>query len=127
MTHLQAVRDALLADVVMSALVGTRIYPSIAPQGVARPFIILRLISAVPHHTHDGAPSDLLEAARVQVDCYGPEYATVHALASKVDDVLGALSGPEISATRESAADGYENETSLHLVSLDYFVQRRRG
>lgn len=126
MTHLQAVRDALLAVPAVVALVDSRVYPSAAPQGVARPFVVLRLISGVPYHTHTGIPVELLEAARVQVDSYGTEYAATHALATALDDVLGALAGPApaLSATREIARDGYEDETSLYVVSADYLVHR---
>lgn len=127
MTHLQAVRDVLLADAGVSALVGTRLFPSVAPQGVARPFVVLTLVSAAPYHTHDDVPADLLEAARVQVRAYGSEYVATHAVATAVDDVLGALAGEPVSATRESMSDGYEDETSLHFVSADYMVQRIRG
>jgi hypothetical protein len=127
MTHLQAVRDVLLADAAVAELVGTRIYPSVAPQGVGRPFVVLTLVSAVPHHTHDGLPANLLEAARVQVRAYGPEYVATHAVSTAVDDVLGALSGEPVSATKDNEADGYEDETSLHFVSADYMVQRTRG
>lgn len=129
MTHLQAVRDILLAAPAVTALVGTRIYPSIAPQGVARPFVVLTLVSGVPNHTHDGLPAALLESARVQVRSYGPEYVAIHTVADAVDDVLGALKGPTPapSATRENSQDGYEDETSLHYVSADYLVMRPRG
>jgi hypothetical protein len=114
-THMQAVRDVLVGSPAVAALVGARIYAQVA------------IVSAVPHHTHDGLPSALLEAVRVQVNSYGPEYAATQAIAKAADDVLGALSGPTLSATRESMRDGYENETSLHLVTADYFVQRTRG
>lgn len=127
MTHLQAIRDALLADAAVAALVGTRIYPSVAPQGVVRPFVVLTGVSAVPYHTHDGAPADLLEAARVQVRAYGPEYVAIHDVAKALDDVIGALEGPTLSATKETEMEGYEDEAALHFVSADYLVHRGRG
>jgi hypothetical protein len=126
-THLQAVRDALLATPEVVALVGDRIYPSVAPQGVERPFVVLTLVSAVPNHTHTDAPADLLEDARVQVRVYGPEYVATHAVSTALDDVLGALSGEPVSATKDNEQDGYEDETALHYVSADYFVHRTRG
>lgn len=127
MTHLQAVRDALLADPAVVALVGERIYPSVAPQGVARPFVVLTLVSAVPDQTHDGVPATNLEDARVQVRAYGPEYAAIHVVSKALDDVVGALQGSPLSATKEGEQDGHEDETSLHYVSMDFFVKRTRG
>jgi hypothetical protein len=126
MTHVQAIRDVLLAAPAVTALVGSRIYPSAAPQGCARPYIVLSQVSAVPNHTHDGQPDDLLEAARVQVASYGPEYAATHAVAKAVDVVVGALSGPSPSpsAIRDNQRDTYEDATSLHGVLTDYLVQR---
>jgi hypothetical protein len=123
-THLQAVRDVLVAAPSVAALVGARVYAQVAPQGTPRPFVVLTVVSAVPYHTHDGLPAELLEAARVQVDSYGAEYVATHAVAGAVDGVLGALSGPTLSATRDSMRDDYDNETSLHRVSADYSVLR---
>jgi hypothetical protein len=123
-THLQAIRDALLAASGVTDLVGTRVYPSVAPQGVARPYVVLTLVSAVPYHTHDGLPSALLEAARVQASSYGEEYAATHAVAAAVDDVVGALTGTTLSATREIMLDDYEDETALYVVRADYRVHR---
>jgi hypothetical protein len=123
-THLQAVRDVLLAAPSVTALVESRVYPLMAPQGVARPFVILTIVSAVPEHTHDGLPADLLEAARVQVDAYGTEYNATHAVAKAIDDVIGALTGTTLSATRESMQDEYEVPTSLYRVRSDYLVYR---
>jgi hypothetical protein len=124
MTHVQAIRDELFAAPEVSDLVGTRIYAQVAPQGAERPFVVLTLASAVPHHTHDGLPSELLEEARVQVDSYGEEYVATHAVATAVDDVLGALSGPTLSATRDNMRDGYEDATALYRVTADYMVLR---
>jgi hypothetical protein len=122
--HLQAIRDVLVAAPTVAALVGARVYAQVAPQGAVRPFVVLTVVSAVPHHTHVGLPSELLEAARVQVDSYGPEYAATHDVAQAVDGVVGALAGPTLSATREAMRDGYEDETSLYRVTADYLVQR---
>lgn len=124
MTHLQALRDALLAAPSVTALVGSRIYAQVAPQGAARPFLILSVVSEVPYSTHTEAPADLLEAVRVQVDSYGTEYAATRRLARAVDGVVAGLDGPEMSATREGARDFHEGETGLHRVSADYLVHR---
>jgi hypothetical protein len=115
-----------VADPAVAALVGTRVYAQVVPQGAPPPFVVLTLVSAVPYHTHEGLPSELLEAARVQVDSYGKQYAATHSLAEAVDDALGGLAGPELSATRESLTDGYEDETRLFRVSADYLVLRGR-
>jgi len=124
MTHVQVIRDALLATPAVTSLVTDRIYASVAPQGCARPYVVLTLASAVPAHTHDGLPADLLEQARVQVASYGPEYAAIHAVAEAIDEIVGALSGPSPapSATRDNMRDMYDDETSLYVVAADYMV-----
>lgn len=126
MTHVQAVREVLLAAPAVTALVGARIYAQVAPQGTSKagPFVVLTLVSAVPVQAHGALPSEMLEEARVQVDCYGREYDATHTLAAAVDDALGSLEGPDISASRESMQDLYDNETSLVRVSADYLVHR---
>lgn len=124
MTHLQAIRAQLVAASSVTDLVGSRIYPQKAPQGAADPLVVLTTISAVPEATFTGAPSALLEAATVQVDCYAKTYLGAHEVATAIDDVLGALSGPTISAVRAGQRDLYDDRTESHRVSSDYTVLR---
>lgn len=118
----ERIREKLLADAAVKALVGDRIFPQVAKQETARPYITYAVVSDVPEATQDGAPADLLRSARLQLDMWSATYGQAHQLARAVDNVVGALAGTDLSATLESAMDLYEDETQLHRVSADYIV-----
>ncbi len=134
MSHLEAILAELEAAAGVTALVGTsppRIWPLKAPQRPVAPFIILTDVSAVPEHTMTGAPAELLENARVQVSIYagGPGkagYKTALQVAAAVDDVLGALSRPDLSVVRLNSRGLYDDATELSGVAVDYSVWRGR-
>lgn len=122
MTHLEAIRARLVNDAATSALVGARIFPQFAPQGVAAPFVVITTVSDVPQNSMNGAPSDRLRIARVQVDAYGLTCLSAHAVADAVDEVISSLRESDLGALRESSQDLYDDEASLHRVSMDFTV-----
>lgn len=124
MTHIEAVRAELVADATVTGLVGSRIYPQKAPDQVTRPFVVLSVVSDVPGNAHGGAPATRLCSAVVQVDCYAASYLSAQAIATAVDNVLGALERHTLSAQRLVSRDLYEPETDLHRISVDFVVQR---
>jgi hypothetical protein len=121
-TFVELLRAQLVADAAVTNLVGQRIYPQVAPQGAAAPFVVLTVVSDVPASTFTGAPADLLRSARVQVDSYATKYLDAHQVADAVDLVVAALSRPDLSAIRENSRDLYDDEAQLHRVSSDYAV-----
>lgn len=121
----EAVRAALVANGTLMALVGGRIYAGRMPQNVTLPAVVYTGISNVPEETFESQPATVLSNARVQVDCYAARYEVAHQVAEVVDDVLSALSG-DMTASRLDSRDIYENETSLHRVSVDFSVWRGR-
>lgn len=106
----------------------TRVNWVTAPQGVARPNIVLQRISGVRDTPMDG-PSGLIETL-VQVDCYGLTYASAKGVARAVEAVLSGYSGTSdaeyfggIFLVNER--DGYEDEASpdkLFRVSMDFRI-----
>lgn len=132
MTHIEAILAELAAAPAVTALVADRIWPHrAADQKPLAPFIILRQVSAVPEHTMDGLPATLLESARIQVSIYAggpgkPGYKAAHQVAVAVDNVLGELARPELSAVKLGAVDLFDEETELTGVAVDYSVMRGR-
>lgn len=124
MTHVEAVRTELLAAAAVTALVSTRIYPGKAPEQAVRPFIVMRVISDVPDNVHGGSPSTRLRDVRLQIDCYAVMNLAANAIATAVDDVVGALARHDLSAQRLNQREFFEEETKLHCVSADFLVQR---
>jgi hypothetical protein len=122
MIHLEAIRARLTQDAAVTALVGARVYPLVAKQIAAVPFIVLTTVSDVPENSMDSAPSTRLRVARLQVDCYSKTHQEAHQVADAVHAVVGALAEADLGARLESQQDLYDDETQLFRVSADYFV-----
>lgn len=133
-----AVRDHLLSDGAVSALVSTRIYQLVVPQGLQQLAIRLQLIDA-PKGYHLRGPVDLTRHA-IQVDAYGPvktsgdPYAAVVALADAIDAALSGqtfLAGSPsayqiVGCFRESRRPVFEEpEVNLLRVLQEYTVWAR--
>lgn len=73
-----ALRARLVADASVAALVGTRVYWRIRPQGSDLPAIVLTIISD-PRPQHLEGFQDL-RATRVQIDCMAATFAELVAL-----------------------------------------------
>lgn len=122
MTTLETIRARLAADATVEELVEDRIYPQVLPQGSTMPAIALTVIDEMPINALTGDPATRLKRARVQVDCYAETYLKAHDVAMAVDNVISALSDPDLSAYRESSEDLYDDETQLYRVSSDFLV-----
>ena len=87
----KAVYGILNANSGVTDLVGTRIFPEIAEQEAATPFIVYQLLSVDPEDTHDG-PSKLDEV-RFEFLCYADTYDTAADVGVKVRAALDRVSG----------------------------------
>ena len=81
-------------------IVGVNIFPEVAEQETATPFIVYQLLSVAPEDTHDG-PSTLDEV-RFEFLCYADSYALAADLGSKVRGALDRVSGTYNSVNVES-------------------------
>ena len=79
---------ALTADSTLSALVGTRIYPEVMPQGVTYPAVSYQRVSTVRTNLLSGV--DDFTEVRIAIDCWDDSYSGVKAVA---DAVKGAIDG----------------------------------
>ncbi len=75
----------------LSALVGTKIYPVVAPQNVNLPFVTYQMISGVRIHAMIKDPG--LTRPRFQLTSWSTSYATVQAVAKQVRLALQDYSG----------------------------------
>lgn len=113
-------KERLAASAELTALVEDRIYHEVAPQGCAKPYVVHQVVSDVPVNSTDGY-SDLT-TARVQVDCYAKTGLQAKAVADEVNEVLGAVVEVGFSSYRADRRGGYEDETELHRVSMDFLM-----
>jgi hypothetical protein len=132
-----AFRAYLLADATISAAVGgSRIHPTVLPQGTngpAVPACVYNVISEQTDHTTEGASG--LVMVRMQVDCYAATPNEADALAraikSRIDGVrtawtYGTASPPDAVNVQgvfaENARTGYEPDAKLYVSGRDYLV-----
>jgi hypothetical protein len=103
------------------ALVGVRIYPLVAPEGVTKPFVIYQKISTGTVHAMSADPS--LESPRFQVSAYGDTYASAKTVVAQILDALRDYTNATIQRSfYENSSDFYEPETSLYHVPVDFVV-----
>lgn len=120
-----SLREFLLADSAIAAVVGTRVYPVMLPQKPVLPAVRYTTISSsrVVSSQRDLA----LAAPRIQVDVFASTFAAADNLAQLILRRLSAARGrfgsaPVQGAFFESERTGYEPESELYFVSRDYFV-----
>ena len=116
----------LLAYPAVTALVGTRIYPGVAPQGTTADYIIYELLTRHPFQDHGGSGG--LHRARMSFLCYSATYANAKAAAAAVTTVLdgfkGTMQGVAVgSCLQDMEADaGFDDELRMHVVVVDFTV-----
>ena len=128
---LSDLRAQILADSAVENLVGTRMYPTIAPQSAALPYITYQVISAFRQPTML-APDNLPEK-RIQIDAWGSTFSQAHAVAEAIrqaidgfSGTMGSSPGTEVQGVfADTERTMYEPEPELHRVSRDYRIYAR--
>lgn len=119
-------REVLINNAGVTALVKKRVYPEIMPQDVTYPAITYERVSTVRNQHLSGV--DEFTQVRVQVDCWDDSYSGVKALADAVKSALDgvrALGSQAIdhcfmdSMTDLSQFDGDRHD---RRVSMDFIV-----
>lgn len=80
----------IVNDPAVSALIGSRLYPNIIPQGTPNPAMTYQQISGPRGHDMDGAIG--LTKARYQINCWAASYAKAKELAEAVRLTLDGYS-----------------------------------
>ena len=99
-------------DAGVSALVGTRIYPNLAPESATYPYITYQLISGVRLSTVTGVND--AKRKRIQHSCHAETYEEAKALA---DAVFAALEGD---GYQDLEHEFYDPTTQVHTVIIDW-------
>lgn len=109
----------------LTALVGSRVYPLVAPNNVMRPYIVYQKISGPQVHTMGQDPG--LQYPRFQFSCWGETYSSVKAVGAQVKAALSDYSGTLLGVVIqriifENILDSYEADTGLFGCRLDFLV-----
>lgn len=125
MTIEEALAARLTGDVGLTALVEDRIYPQVMPDDCPKPAMTYQRIDAPRIQTNEGTSG--LVPARFQLTIWDPSYSSVKQVAAKVmaamSDFAGVFTGLEVQGAQlDDDRDGYEPDTKLRNVQLDYIL-----
>ena len=125
----KAIYGILSGTTAVTDIVGTKIFPEIAEQETAVPFVIYQVQSVQPEDTHDG-PSKLDEV-RVEVLCYDDAYNGAADLASAVrgalDRVRGTYNGVNVESVQFNDVDfeiEYDPRRYSQVLTFTFRVKR---
>lgn len=105
-------------DAGVTALVSSRIYPVVMPEGTALPAVVYQRISTNPVASLDGDSG--LDLVRMQISSWGKSYSSAKVLAAAVRTSL--VGANALKLRTESEQDDYDPETRLHRVISDFIV-----
>ena len=126
----KAIYSILSNDATVSAMVSTRIFPIVAAQDTAFPFVVYTITNQEPSMTKDGVSP--LDTISVQIDCYALEYdANVtlsNAVRSALDFYTGTVQSQAIQRIRfQGQNDGeYDEDLGVFWQSLDFDIRLKR-
>ena len=107
----------------VAALLGTAIYPVVAPEGQARPYVCYQLVSRVPE-TGSSARCRVGDVARVQLSLFADDYATLAGLTQALRGVLDySQPEPGVYLEFENAIDHHDPLALCLFRTLDYTVE----
>jgi hypothetical protein len=101
----------------ITALVSTRIYPDMAPEGAALPYIVYSFVAG-NHERHMGAACDFASRL-VQFDVYGATAVSVEAVFQVLSDALEAKRGTIGSENLVVLSSGIESERDDYISPAD--------
>ena len=129
MTEGKAIYSILSSDSDVSAIVGTRIYPQIAAQGAAFPFVVYVLQDTSPSDTKSGVST--LDEVRYDIVVASETYAEASDLTEKIRTALdrysGTVAGVVIDSIQFIDLDvNNDPGTETYLTSAEYIIRVKR-
>lgn len=109
----------LREDAGLSALVGSKVFALVIPQGTKLPCITFQRIGGMPANTLSGHSG--LEEIDLQIDVWARDYDEAKAIAKAVRSAMPP-SGPRFSAHLIEDQDLYEDGTNYFRVSMEFKV-----
>jgi Protein of unknown function (DUF3168) len=105
-----------LKTLLTGALPTVPVYPLIAIQGTAIPYIVYGRVVSPVENLLAGNGSPPINNTRMQIDVYSNTYASVQTTAASV---RSAMQGWTVQNVSQGEQDFYEQDTRLHRVLLD--------
>lgn len=111
-------KDLLLADEGVAAIVGHKIFPLVIPQGTKLPCVSFQRISGMPANTLLGASG--LEKINIEIDAWAKNYADAKDLAIAIRAAMPAQGA--WGAHLDADQDIYDSDTKYYRVIMEYTV-----
>jgi hypothetical protein len=116
----QVLRDALINDANVNALLAGRIYPLVVPQDAQLPAVAYQKISGIRQYVQDGVRKP--EVSLIQLTCLSKTYNE----AKQVEEVIrNALDGKKINdliVFVQNRRDDYTRDGEINVVRIDLRV-----
>lgn len=103
-----AIHSIVTGNSAVNSAVGGRVYPELAPEGVAMPYLVYSVVSNSPSDAKDGTPID---EAQVELFSVASTYSAANDLADKVRAAMDRTS------TTVSVAEGDVVVQSCHYTN----------
>jgi len=104
--------STLSSNSALTTLVSTRIYPNIAPDNAAVPYLTYQVIVGTAHNLYRGAPAS--ERKVIQIDCIANSYSSAKSISAAVKTALVNV------GYLKSERDDYFDQQEYHRVMLDF-------
>ena len=120
----------LSTDGLITAYVGTKIYPDITPQNVQYPFVVYTIVNSLPVDFKDGQSN--LEEITLQIDVYTQSYDDTQDLANlirnRLDRFTGTAEGIDVQTIKYMSSDSqvFNAELSVYWMSIDFMAKMKR-
>jgi enhancing lycopene biosynthesis protein 2 len=111
----ETVQAALLANSVVTALAGTRVFQTTRTQAFETPAVAVSQVGRTPFNHLAGPPT--LDAARVQVDSFATTRGQCRALADACRAALEA-----VGIVTEGEFEGFEPDVAEYRITQDFSV-----
>lgn len=112
-------QQALSASSAVTAITGTRISRTTAPQDQAQPYVVWTPIANTPENSLSCSPD--IDNARLQVDCYARDQATARKLAIAARGACEAVGD-----VQSGPWEQYEPDTKLFRWTFDLTAWEKR-
>lgn len=110
MSILTLVYESMANDAGVSAIVGDRIYPLLAPENTSIPFVTYSKVTVVPENVIRGNAS--IERGTFIISCYASTSLSSNAIASAIKAAFSGI------GYIESERDDYEPATAFYSTKL---------
>tara|TARA_R110000803_G_C11930637_1_gene315403 strand:+ start:743 stop:1132 length:390 start_codon:yes stop_codon:yes gene_type:complete len=125
----KAIYSILTTDSAVSAIVSSRVYPQIAAQGAAFPFVVYVINDITPSDTKSGVST--LDEVRYEILAISENYAEAADLNEKIrtalDRYTGTVAGVVINSIQFTELEtDYDTASETYIANSEYIIRVKR-